>query len=216
MNLAPYIDHTALKPNTSREDIKRLCHEALEHNFASVCVNPYYTSLVSRELKGSEVSSCTVTGFPLGNNLMEIKMAETRSALKNGAQEIDTVINLAALQNNNWGLIEEELVSLAALCHQESAIIKLILETSLLNRGQIKKACDAAVLAKVDFVKTSSGFSSGGADSQTVAFMKECVNGQALVKASGGIRSYEDAKLMIESGASRIGSSSGLKIIRQH
>ena len=215
MKLASYIDHTALKPNTSQKEIRTLCQEALEHNFASVCTSPTYTQSVAEILAHSDTKCCTVTGFPLGNSLSEIKFNETRLALKNGAQEIDTVINLADISNERWARIESEIVALTQLCHNEGALIKIIIETCLLNRSQIKKACEIAVLAKADFIKTSTGFSTGGADIESVIFIKKCVQSNAKIKASGGIRTYNDAIKMINAGAERLGTSYGTTLLKK-
>jgi deoxyribose-phosphate aldolase len=213
-NLASYIDHTALKPDTSLQTIERLCKEAVENNFASVCVNPHYVQPIVQMLQNSSVKACTVSGFPLGASLSDVKLYETEKVLEFGAQEVDTVINVAAVIAEDWNLIHNEISGLSGACHKSGAILKVILETCLLNRGQIVNACKVAVAAGADFVKTSTGFSTMGAQPEIVSLMKETVGNEALVKASGGIRTYHDAVVMVEAGADRIGSSAGVKLLK--
>jgi deoxyribose-phosphate aldolase len=214
LNIASYVDHTALKPDTTIETVELLCQEALDNNFASVCVNPHYIQRVSALLSHSDVKSCVVTGFPLGANLSATKIAETKSVLELGAQEVDTVINIAAVIAGEWDFIHNEIYGMSCACLKSGAHLKVILETCLLNRSQIIKACEVAVAAGADFVKTSTGFSNAGADAEIVSLMKQTVGGKARVKASGGIRSYNDAVRMINAGADRLGSSSGVKLLK--
>ena len=213
-NIASYIDHTALKPDTSLQTIEKLCEEAIENNFASVCVNPHYIQALVQLLETSSVKACVVSGFPLGANLPDVKLFETEKVLELGAQEVDTVINIAAVIAEDWNLIHNEISALSEACHKSGAILKVILETCLLNRGQIVNACKVAVAAGADFVKTSTGFSALGAQPEIVSLMKETIGNEALVKASGGIRTYHDAVVMIEAGADRIGSSAGVKLLK--
>ena len=212
-NIASFIDHTALKPDTTSAKIDQLCEEALEHKFASVCVNPHFISRVVKNLEGSTVLPCVVTGFPLGANTPEVKIYETEQVLYAGAKEVDTVINISAVIAQDWELIHKEISGMSCACAKSGANLKVILETCLLNRSQIVKACEVAVESGADFVKTSTGFSTAGADLETVALMRGTVGDKAGVKASGGIKTYEDALNMINAGASRIGSSSGVKLL---
>ena len=214
IDLSSYIDHTALKPETTLQTVNKLCDEALKYGFASVCINPSFVKVVSDRLSGSDVKVCTVAGFPLGATTTEVKIYETEKALGLGAQEIDMVINVGAAYDMNWALISKEISSLSCSCKKSGALLKVILETCLLNRGQIKKVCEIAVDSGADFVKTSTGFSTSGADIATVKLMKETVGDRAQVKASGGIRTYEDAVAMINAGATRIGTSSGPGLLK--
>ena len=213
-NIASFIDHTALKPDTTPETIDRLCEEAIEHKFASVCVNPHFIDRVVKNLQGSTVLPCVVTGFPLGANTPEVKIFETQQVLAAGAKEVDTVINISALIAQDWELIHKEISGMSCACAKSGANLKVILETCLLNRSQIIKACEIALESGADFVKTSTGFSTAGADVDTVALMRSAVGDKAGVKASGGIKTYEDALRMIKAGASRIGSSSGVRLLK--
>ena len=214
MNIAPYVDHTALKPDTSAEDVERLCQEAVEHGFASVCINPVFVKQTSELLAGSAVVPCTVTGFPLGASETSVKIFETEKALEAGAREIDTVINISAAIAGDWKFIHKEISGISCSCRKSGALLKVILETCLLNRSQIIRVCQTVVEAGADFVKTSTGFSKAGADPETVALMRETVGNETGVKASGGIRSFDDAVRMIEAGASRLGSSSGIRLLK--
>jgi deoxyribose-phosphate aldolase len=213
LNIASYIDHTALKADTSLSTVETLCQEAIEHQFASVCVNSHFTSTVVNLLKDSPVKACIVTGFPLGANLPEVKLFETQKVLDLGAQEVDTVMNVAAAIAGQWDIIYNEIGPIAESCKKSGAVLKVILETCLLNRSQIVKACEVIVAAGADFVKTSTGFSHAGASLETVTLMKQTIGNSAMVKASGGIKTNDDALKMIEAGADRIGSSSGVKLL---
>lgn len=213
-SVASLIDHTLLKPEASREDILRLCAEAIEHKFRSVCVNPVWTSLVRKSLKGSGVSTCTVVGFPLGATTTEVKVFEASGAVLDGADEIDMVINIAAARAGDRDALLTDIASVAAAVHDAGAILKVILETSLLTDEQKVLVCQVAAEAGADFVKTSTGFAGGGATVDDVALMRRTVGPDIGVKASGGIRSLEDARAMIDAGATRIGASSGVAIVK--
>ena len=213
--LAGYIDHTLLKPEASKSEISRLCNEAHKSGFASVCVNPCNVELCSRELFGSTVKICTVIGFPLGANETATKIDETELALTSGAQEIDMVLNVGRLKENEQSYVLTEISSLSEVCHKNNALLKVIIETALLTDEEKVLACLLSVEANADFVKTSTGFSKGGANIFNVALMKFTVGNKARVKASGGIKTYEDAILMILNGASRLGTSSGIQILEK-
>ncbi len=212
MKLEKYIDHTLLKPDATKAEILKICQEAKEYDFASVCVNEYYTALVAAELAGSNVKVCTVVGFPLGASTTEVKVAETNAAIKAGAQEIDMVINIGALKDGEDEYVTEDIRRVKAATGDK--VLKVIIETCLLTEEEKIRACQLSVKAGADFVKTSTGFSKGGSMPEDVALMKKAVDGKALVKASGGVRSYEDARAVIEAGADRIGASAGIAIIK--
>lgn len=211
MNIAKYIDHTLLRANATEAEIIKICKEAREYGFASVCVNEYYTGLVKRELEGSDVKVCAVVGFPLGANSWEVKKYETMAALENGADEIDMVINIGALKDGRDDVILKEISELKKTIGDK--VLKVIIEACLLTEEEKVRACKLAMEAKADFVKTSTGFSTGGATVEDVKLMKETVKDVCKVKASGGIHSYEEAMAMINAGADRIGASSGIKIV---
>jgi deoxyribose-phosphate aldolase len=213
--VAALIDHTLLKAEGTRSDVERVCREALENKFASVCVNSLFTRLVAEALRGSGVKTCVVTGFPLGANLGLAKLDETRNALSRGAQEIDMVISIGSLKAGDDEAVRAEIASLAAAVHDRGALLKVIIETCLLNDEEKVRACRLAAEARADFVKTSTGFSTAGAMIADVALMRKAVGAQMGVKASGGIRSLEDLVKMVEAGASRIGTSNGVAIVRQ-
>ena len=212
-NIARLIDHTLLRPEATHADILQLCREALEHHFASVCVNAYWVPLAASQLAGSDVKVCTVVGFPLGATSTEAKVAETEAALRAGAQEIDMVLNIGALRGDDDRAVEEEIALVAAACHRGGAILKVILETSLLNDDQKIVACKLSQMAGADFVKTSTGFSSSGATVPDVELMRRAVGPEMGVKASGGIRTLDDLLKMLVAGATRIGASAGVKIV---
>lgn len=214
MKYEKYFDHTILKPDASKEAVLTICKEALEHDFASVCVNQYRTKLVAEQLKGSDVKVCTVVGFPLGAVNTEVKVFETEQAIKDGAQEIDMVLNIGALKDRDYDIVKEDIQRVKQACGQQ-AILKVIIETCLLTEEEKEKACQLSVEANADFVKTSTGFSTKGATEEDVALMKKVVNGKAFVKASGGIRDYETAQKMIAAGADRLGTSATVKIAEQ-
>ncbi len=211
--LAKKIDHTLLKPEAKPDEIKSLCEEAKRFNFAAVCVNPCYVSLCSELLKGTEVNVCTVIGFPLGATTTETKRFEAEQAIKNGAREVDMVINIGMLKSGDYDYIFNDVNQVALAAKKNGAVCKVILETALLTDEEKIKACLICKRAGADFVKTSTGFSKGGATAGDVALMKYVVGSSVGVKASGGIRSREDADKMLESGADRIGTSASVKII---
>lgn len=212
-NYAAYIDHTLLKAETTREEIIALCEEAKAYSFASVCVNPAWVKTASELLQGSSVKVCTVIGFPLGSSTTAVKEFETKNAIENGAGEIDMVINIGALRGGNDELVKEDIVAVVNAA-KESAIVKVIIETSLLSDLEKRKACELARAAGADFVKTSTGFSTGGATVEDVKLMRAVVGPEMGVKASGGVRSFDDMEKMIEAGATRIGASSGVQIMQ--
>jgi len=211
--IAALIDHTLLKPEAARADIQKLCREARHYGFASVCVNPYWVPLVVGELSGSGVKSCTVVGFPLGATSTEAKVAETAAALRAGAREIDMVLNIGALRSGDHEVVKLDIQGVVNISHEAGAIVKVILETALLDDNQKAVACTLAKLANADFVKTSTGFGPGGATAQDVALMRRVVGPEMGVKASGGIRTLEDLKIMTAAGATRIGASASVKIV---
>ena len=213
MGIAQMIDHTMLKADASRKTIVRYCKEAREHKFASVCVNSAFAPLVAKELEGSGVKTCCVVGFPLGAMLTTAKAFEAAEAVKAGAQEIDMVINISALKDKDYSFVEEDIRAVAEA--SGDALVKVIIETCLLTDEEKVKACELSVKAGAAFVKTSTGFSTGGATAADVALMKKTVDGKALVKASGGIRTPEDAKALIEAGADRIGAGNGIPLIQE-
>lgn len=211
--IAALIDHTILKPEAARADVIKVCREARQYHFASVCVNPYWVPLVRAELLGSPVKVCTVVGFPLGATSTEAKVAETAAALRAGAQEIDMVINVGALRSGDHEAVKTDIQQVVKPSHEARALVKVILETALLNDNEKAVACTLAKLAGADFVKTSTGFSSGGATAHDVALMRSVVGPDMGVKASGGIRTLQDLQTMAAAGATRIGASASVKII---
>lgn len=206
-----YFDHTILKADAKKEDIEKICKEAIEYNFASVCVNSYWTGYVAQLLSNSDVSVCTVVGFPLGAMSTKAKAYETSCAVEDGADEIDMVINVGELKAGNLEVVFEDIKAVRGQC--EGKILKVIIETCYLTEDEKKTACELAVKAKADFVKTSTGFGCGGAAVEDVALMKRVVSGKAKVKASGGIRNRQTAKAMIEAGADRLGTSATIAIV---
>lgn len=213
--VAALIDHTLLKPDATHAEVDRLCHEAKEFGFASVCVNPWYVPLAERLLRGSAVKVCTVVGFPLGATLPKVKAYEAEEAIKLGAQEIDVVQNVGALKSGQNERVEVDLRGVIEISHRAGAICKVILETVLLSREEKIRGALLAKRAGADFVKTSTGFASGGATAEDVALLRETVGGAMGIKASGGIRSLDDLQAMVAAGATRIGTSSGGKIVQQ-
>lgn len=205
-------DHTILKADATRKQVEKVCNEACENGFASVCVNSYYTAYVSRLLKGSEVKTCTVIGFPLGQMSTEAKKEETLTAVSDGAGEIDMVINVGALKDGCDDLVREDIRVVKEACGP-GVILKVIIETCLLSDDEKVRACVLAKEAGADFVKTSTGFSTGGAKAEDVALMRKTVGANMGVKASGGIHTKEQAQAMIEAGASRLGTSATLQLI---
>ena len=216
LNIPQLIDHTILRPDTTRTDIEQLCREARQHKFYSVCVNPTWVSLARQLLDGSGVKVCCVVGFPLGAQPPETKAMEARAAIRQGAKEIDMVINVGALKSGEDALVLRDIRSVVEACRDGSAKCKVILETSLLTNEEKARACEMAIKARADFVKTSTGFSTGGATVEDVALMSRIVREKGLgVKASGGVRSLADLRRMVQAGATRIGTSSGIKILQE-
>ena len=211
MKLNKYIDHTLLKPEATKIQIETLCKEAIKYDFASVCVNPTHVAYCAKLLKNSDVKVCTVIGFPLGSNTTETKVFETKNAIENGADEIDMVINIGALKDKNYNFVKEDIESVVKAAN--SKLVKVILETCLLTEEEVKEACKLSQEAKADYVKTSTGFSKSGASVEMVKIMYDTVHDTMKVKASGGVRTYDDAIKMIEAGASRIGTSNGVGIV---
>ena len=214
MNLAPYIDHTLLRPDATREEIRALCREAKEYGFQSVCINSKFVPLVHRELEGSHVKTCAVVGFPLGAMLSSAKAEEASLAVTFGAEEIDMVIDVGAVKEGDISAAEHDISAVVSAVHPH-AIVKVIIEACLLTDEEKREACLAAKRAGADFVKTSTGFSRGGATEHDVKLMRETVGESMGVKAAGGIRDYETALRMIHAGANRIGASAGVKIVRE-
>jgi deoxyribose-phosphate aldolase len=214
-SVAALIDHTLLKPEATRTDVERLCQEAVAHKFASVCVNPVFVPLVKRLLHGSTVKNCTVIGFPLGANSSETKVEETRLALSAGAEEIDMVIHIGGLKAGDGEAVAKDILGVVRTAHGDGAICKVIIETCLLTEEERERACRIALDAGADFVKTSTGFNTGGATVADVALMRRVVGPKMGVKASGGVRTLDDLLKMVEAGATRIGSSSGVKIMAE-
>jgi deoxyribose-phosphate aldolase len=214
--LAQSIDSTILKPNTSNFDIEKLCLDAYNYRFASVCILPYYVNYASKLLDGSEVKICSVAGFPLGGNLICTKLEEIESLLENFCNEIDMVINIGALMNNNFDYVREEIEAIAELCHSGGAIIKVIIETCLLNQKQKIDMCKIVSDSGADFIKTSTGFSTSGATIEDILLFKENLSENVKIKASGGIKNLKSALDFINAGASRIGTSSGSIIMEEY
>lgn len=209
------IDHTLLKPEATQAEIQKLCSEAREFQFACVCVQPYWVSYCVNQLLDTQVKTCTVVGFPLGVSSTASKLADALWALESGATEVDMVLNIAAVKNQNWELVENDIHALSELTHKHHTLLKVILETCLLTDAEIEKCCLLAKKAGANFVKTSTGFSTGGATIEDVKLMRKAVGDKMGIKASGGIRDTETALRMIESGATRLGTSSGVKIMQK-
>ncbi len=212
-DLAGFIDHTLLKPEASAAEVDRMCDEAMEYQFASVCVNPAWAKRVAERLRGSNVVTCCVAGFPLGATLPEMKAMEARRAIRDGAREIDMVINIGALRSGDFKTVERDIAGVADACRETGAICKVIIEAALLEDEEKVIASQIAKRTKAHFVKTSTGFGPGGATVYDVALMREAVGPDMGIKASGGIRSAEDVKQMIAAGATRIGASAGIEIV---
>jgi deoxyribose-phosphate aldolase len=214
-NIAALIDHTLLKPEATQADIVRLCAEARQWSFASVCINPCWVRLAGQELSGTPVRVCTVIGFPLGANETRTKIAEADIALAQGARELDMVQNIGALRSRDYHRVYKDMADLADIAHSSGAILKVILETCLLSNEEKEKACRLAMDAKADFVKTSTGFSTAGATVEDVALMRRIVGDQLGVKASGGVRTLAALQSMVHAGANRMGTSSGVSIMEE-
>jgi deoxyribose-phosphate aldolase len=214
-DIARRIDHTLLRPDATRSQIETLCREAREHGFATVCVNPTWVRLCSELLRGCETRVCTVAGFPLGATPPEVKAFEATRAIADGASEVDMVMNVGALKSGDYRLVERDVAGVAQACRAGGAISKVIIETALLTDDEKVKACVIAKAACADFVKTSTGFASGGATADDVALMRRVVGPEMGVKAAGGVRDLKSAQAMIEAGADRIGASVGVKIVQE-
>lgn len=206
-----YIDHTLLKADAKKAEIKQLCSEAIDYDFKAVCVNPSWIEFCKKELEKSDVLVCTVIGFPLGANTTEVKVFETKDAISKGADEIDMVINIGKLKDQDYTYVLEDIKAVVEAATDKT--VKVIIETALLSDEEIVKVSNLCVEAKADFVKTSTGFSTSGANVRVVELIKQTVGDQALIKAAGGVRSEDDLKAMIKVGANRIGTSSGTKLI---
>jgi len=214
--LARMIDHTILKPEATQTDVKKLCEEALKHNFFSCCVNSSWVRTAAQALRGSSVKVCAVVGFPLGAAPPEIKALEARRAIREGAKEIDMVINVGLVKSGDWDAVTRDIRTVGESCKDGGALLKVILETCLLTKDEIARACEASMKARADYVKTSTGFNKGGATAEDIALMARTVAPKRLgVKASGGVRTYADAMLMIRNGATRIGSSNSVKMMEE-
>lgn len=213
MELNKYIDHTLLKPEATKEQITKLCQEARQYDFASVCVNTCYVPLAKQLLAGSDVKVCCVVGFPLGAMDTVSKAFEAKTAVENGAQEVDMVINIGALKDKDYDYVTKDIAAVVEA--SKPAIVKVIIEACLLTDEEKVEACKCSMNAKAEFVKTSTGFSTHGATSEDVALMKKTVGNVCKVKAAGGVRSYDDAMKMIEAGADRLGCSAGIKVMEE-
>lgn len=213
-SVARMIDHTLLKPDATPDQIAQLCYEARKYEFASVCVNPSHVKLCAKLLRGSPVKVCTVIGFPLGASSPEVKAFETETALRDGATEIDMVINIGALKAKDHELVARDINGVVRMAHAAGALVKVIIETALLEEDEKVTACLLSKEAGADFVKTSTGFSGGGATVDDVALMRRTIGPEMGVKASGGVKTYEDARSMVQAGATRIGASAGVKIVQ--
>jgi deoxyribose-phosphate aldolase len=213
--VARLIDHTLLKPEATPAQVEQLCDEARSYGFASVCINPVYVKLAAERLEGSGVMVCTVVGFPLGATSTVVKVCEARRAMSDGAEEIDMVLHIGALKAGDHEAVREDIAAVATACHEGGALLKVIIEAVLLSAEEKVVACQLAKAAGADFVKTSTGFAGGGATVEDVRLMRQTVGPQMGVKAAGGIRSYADLLAMVEAGASRIGASAGVQIVKQ-
>ncbi|MDR0921968.1 MAG: deoxyribose-phosphate aldolase [Lactobacillales bacterium] len=212
MNLNKYIDHTILKADAAQDDVQKIIDEAIKYDFASVCINPTWVAYAAEKLQNSDVKVCTVIGFPLGATTSEVKAYETKDAIKNGADEVDMVINIGALKSGHYKKVGSDIKAVVDAADKD-ALVKVIIETSLLTDEEKVKACELAKQVGADFVKTSTGFSTGGATTADVALMRKTVGSDMGVKASGGIHTKEEAEAMIQAGATRIGTSAGVAIV---
>jgi deoxyribose-phosphate aldolase len=213
--VAAMIDHTLLKPDATRAEIEKLCREAAEFHFATVCINPTWVKVAAQLLRGSGVGVCTVVGFPLGATTADVKHYETRRVIFDGAAEVDMVINIGALKSGDVQTVERDIAAVVGPCREANVISKVIIEAALLNDDEKIAACTLSKAAGADFVKTSTGFASGGATAHDVALMRRIVGADMGVKAAGGVRDYEGLKAMVAAGASRVGASAGVKIVQE-
>ncbi len=211
--IASFIDHTLLRQNATKGQIIEICDEAIQHGFASVCVNPFWVPTVSKKLSGAEVKTCAVVGFPLGATSSDVKAFETQWCIQNGAREIDMVMNIGMALSGDWDFVRGEIAKLAEITKANKAILKVIFENCLISKDDIVNACRASVVAGADFVKTSTGFSTGGATMEDLRLMLSTVAGACKVKASGGVKNADQAQEMIAMGVARIGTSSGVQIV---
>lgn len=215
-NLNKYIDHTLLRPDATKDDLKKLCKEAIEYDFYSVCINPSRVHFARELLKGSPIKVCSVLDFPLGSAQSYSKVLAAEQLLETGVDEIDMVINIGAFKDGNYKLVGDEITSIVNRSHPQGVILKIIIETCLLTKEEIVKACHIGMEAQVDFIKTSTGFSSGGALIEDIRLIQETVGKDIGIKASGGISDYHTALAMIEAGASRIGASRSVNILKEY
>lgn len=213
MNLAPYIDHTVLKPDSTEEQVLLLCQEAIQHGFASVCILPWHVQVAARALHGTSVPVCTVVGFPLGASVTHIKVAETEQAIRDGAREIDMVISITALKSGQYDAVAADIAAVTLAAHAHGALVKVIIEACLLTNDEKRRLCTMVTEAGAEYIKTSTGFSTGGATLEDVALLRAHVGPHVKVKASGGIRDRATAEAMIAAGAERLGTSSGISLV---
>jgi deoxyribose-phosphate aldolase len=213
--VASYIDHTLLKPTCTETDISKLCREAIEFRFAAVCIPPFVAKLAVQSLKGSNVKTATVIGFPMGYSALDAKISETQTAIIDGADELDVVINLIALKSGDWSYLEKEMQPLVEIIHEKERIIKVIVESGVLTRDELIRCCELYGKMSIDFMKTSTGYAEKGASVSDVHLMRTRLPRQVQIKASGGIRHYVFAKELIDAGADRLGCSSSLKILEE-
>lgn len=215
MNITPYIDHTVLKPTTTQADIIKLCTEALENNFAAVCVPPLFVKMSKKMVANSTVKVATVIGFPFGYSAIEAKVAEIILAIIDGADELDVVVNISAIKNNDWQFLANEINTLMPIIRKQQKVIKIIIESGILTNSEIIKCCDLYGAAGVDFLKTSTGYAEVGATLEAVVLIRKHLTNSIKIKASGGIKSYTFAKQLIDAGADRLGCSSSLQIVEE-
>jgi len=214
LNISSYIDHTLLKPTTTSADIKKLCEEAIQYHFVAVCIPPCWVKQASDFLSGSGIKVATVVGFPLGYEVLKAKLIETEQAMLDGAQELDAVINISALKSGSWSYLQKEMESILSLAHDNDRLVKVIIETGLLTDDEIVQCCLLYGKMGVDFLKTSTGYAEKGASVNAVRLMRENLPDSVRIKASGGIRTYDFTKQLIDAGASRLGSSAGVHIVQ--
>jgi deoxyribose-phosphate aldolase len=214
MSIAAQIDYTLLKADTSNIDIRQLCNDAIEHEFASICIPPYFVQQAARLLDGSKVKVCTVAGFPLGYSNIPAKVEEIKRAVNEGAHEIDVMVNLCAIKSQGWSHVRNEIDGVTMAAHMHGKVIKIIIETALLTQEELKKVCEICGEVNVNYVKTSTGFH-GGADVKTIKLLRQYLPQQIKIKASGGISTYKDAKALLDAGADRIGTSKALQILKE-
>ncbi len=215
MKIASFIDHTVLKAETTLADVKRICAEAIEHQFAAVCVPPYYVAPARQALQDSSVRLATVIGFPMGYSATVAKVEEIKRAIDEGADEFDVVINVAAVKNGNWAFVRNDLDRMVTACHLRAKHIKVIIETGLLEKEEIRQLCTICNDLEPDYVKTSTGFNGAGANPEVIRLLRSLLKPEIKLKASGGIRTADDARALIEAGANRLGASKGISIVSE-